>query len=48
MNEMLHLLREIALIGVGALVGLTTMAALTLSSRLDADEAGTDAPRGEE
>ncbi len=48
MNGMLHLLREIALIGVGALVGLTTMAALTLSSRLDADEAGTDAPRGEE
>lgn len=46
MNEMLHLLREIALIGVGALVGLTAMAALTLSSRLDADEAGdeTDAP----
>ncbi len=42
MNEMLHLLREIALIGGGALVGLTAMAALTLSSRLDADEAGDD------
>ncbi len=45
---MLHLLREIALIGAGALVGLTAMAALTLISRLDEDAAGTDTAWGEE
>ena len=43
MPDLLHLLAGVALIGLGALVGLTTMAALTLSSRLDADEAGDEA-----